>query len=45
MSNIHNCLEQFAITVGTLFERSKTPLNTWLVSTYFLCASKHALPR
>ncbi len=45
MSNFHDCFEQFMFTIGTLFERSKTPLNKWLVSTYFRCASEHALPR
>ncbi len=45
MSNIDNCLEQFTVTVGTLFERSKMPLSTWLMATHLICASKPALPR
>jgi transposase-like protein len=26
----NSCREQFTVTVGTVFERSKIPLNTWL---------------
>jgi hypothetical protein len=28
------------VTVGTVFERSKIPLSTWLLATYLLCSSK-----
>ena len=34
------CREQFTVTVGTLFERSKIGLSKWLLATYLLCASK-----
>ena len=39
----NGCREQFTVTVGTLFERSKIPLNTWLLATYLLCASKKGM--
>ena len=35
-----DCREQFTVTVGTVFERSKIPLNKWLLATYLLCSSK-----
>ncbi len=34
------CREQFTITVGTVFERSKVPLNKWLLATYLMSSSK-----
>ncbi len=34
------CREQFTVTVGSVFERSKVPLNKWLLATYLLNASK-----
>jgi transposase-like protein len=34
------CREPFTVTVGTLYERSKVPLNKWLAATYLLMASK-----
>ena len=34
------CKEQFTVTAGTIFERSKIPLRKWLVTWYILCASK-----
>jgi transposase-like protein len=34
------CREQFTVTVGTVFERSKIPLNKWLLATHLMCASK-----
>ncbi len=36
----NSCPNQFTVTVGTLFERSKIPLHKWLLATYLLCASK-----
>ncbi|WP_425597382.1 transposase, partial [Thalassobaculum salexigens] len=30
----YSCREQFTVTVGTVFERSKVPLNKWLLATY-----------
>jgi len=35
-----DCALQFSVTVGTVFERSKIPLSTWLLATYLLCSSK-----
>jgi len=34
------CRKQFTVTVGTLFERSKVPLQKWLLAVHLLCASK-----
>lgn len=34
------CREQFTVTVGTLYERSKIPLNKWLAATHLMMASK-----
>ncbi len=34
------CREQFTATVGTVFERSKVPLNKWLLATYLMTSSK-----
>ena len=35
-----DCHGQFTVTVGTIFERSKVPLNKWLIAWYMLCSSK-----
>ncbi|MBA3572621.1 MAG: IS1595 family transposase [Pyrinomonadaceae bacterium] len=35
-----DCREPFTVTVGTLYERSKVPLNKWLLATYLLSSSK-----
>jgi transposase-like protein len=37
------CRKQFSVTVGTVFERSKIPLNVWLQATYLLCSSKKGM--
>jgi len=37
------CRDQFTVTVGTLFERSKIPLNVWLQAVYLLCSSKKGI--
>ena len=39
----HDCRQQFTVTVGTLFERSKIPLSKWLMATYLLSASKKGM--
>ncbi len=39
----NGCRQQFTVTVGTLFERSKIPLSKWLMATYLLCASKKGM--
>ena len=37
------CREQFTVTVGTLYERSKIALNVWLYATHLLCSSKKGI--
>src|ERR1700691_5790816 len=37
------CRMQFSVTVGTVFERSKLPLNTWLYANHLLCSSKKGI--
>ena len=37
------CREQFTVTVGTLYERSKVPLNKWLAATHLMMASKKGI--
>jgi len=39
----NSCLKNFTVTVGTVFERSKVPLNKWLLATYLLSASKKGM--
>jgi transposase-like protein len=39
----NDCRQQFTVTVGTVFERSKVPLNTWLYATHLLCSSKKGM--
>jgi len=38
-----DCREQFTVTVGTVFERSKIALNVWLQAVYLLCSSKKGI--
>jgi transposase-like protein len=35
-----DCREQFTVTVGTVFERSKIPLSNWLAALFLMVASK-----
>ena len=37
------CKGQFTVTVGTLFERSKIPLQKWLLASHLLCSSKKGI--
>lgn len=37
------CRQQFTVTVGTLYERSKLPLNKWLAATHLMMASKKGM--
>jgi transposase-like protein len=39
----NSCREQFTVTVGTVFEKSKIPLNKWLLANHLLCASKKGM--
>jgi len=41
--NCNECREQFSVTVGTVFERSKIALNKWLLATYLLSSSKKGM--
>ncbi|MGE0501465.1 MAG: IS1595 family transposase [Rhizobiaceae bacterium] len=41
--NCMECREQFTVTVGTVFERSKIPLNKWLLATFLLTSSKKGM--
>jgi len=38
-----DCRQQFTVTVGTLFERSKVPLHKWLLAVHLLNASKKGI--
>lgn len=38
--NAKECRQQFTVTVGTVFERSKIALNKWLLATYLISSSK-----
>ncbi|MGH8746710.1 MAG: IS1595 family transposase [Burkholderiales bacterium] len=38
-----DCREQFSVTVGTVFERSKIGLHVWLQAVYLLCSSKKGM--
>lgn len=37
------CRGQFSVTVGTVFESSKVPLNKWLLATYLMSSSKKGI--
>lgn len=39
----YQCRMQFSVTVGTVFERSKVPLNKWLMAVYLMSASKKGM--
>ena len=34
------CRKQFTVTVGTIFESSRVPLNKWLYAIHLMCSSK-----
>lgn len=38
-----SCRKPFTVTVGTVFERSKIPLNKWVLATHLLTASKKGI--
>lgn len=38
-----DCRKQFSVTVGTVFEKSKIPLNKWLLAVHLMCASKKGI--
>src|ERR1700674_3422270 len=37
------CRQQFTVTVGTVFERSKIPLTKWLAALFLMTASKKGI--
>ncbi|GGB55808.1 IS1595 family transposase [Blastomonas aquatica] len=39
----NDCRQQFTVTVGTVFERSKVALNKWLLVNHLLCSSKKGM--
>ncbi len=39
----NECREQFTVTVGSIMERSKIPLNKWLLAMHLLGASKKGM--
>lgn len=39
----NDCRRQYTVTVGTVFESSKVPLNKWLLANHLLCASKKGI--
>ncbi len=41
--NESECREQFTVTVGTLFERSKIPLTKWLMVIFLMSSSKKGM--
>ena len=41
--NEAECREQFTVTVGTVFERSKIPLTKWLAALFMLTSSKKGM--
>ena len=41
--NESECRQQFTVTVGTVFERSKISLNKWLLCNHLLCAGKKGM--
>lgn len=41
--NCKECRDQFSVTVGTVFERSKIALNKWLLATFLLASSKKGM--
>ena len=38
-----DCREQFTVTVGTVFERSKVALHKWVYASHLMCASKKGI--
>jgi len=39
----NDCRQQFTVTVGTVFERSKVSLDKWLLCNHLLCSSKKGI--
>jgi transposase-like protein len=39
----NNCREHFTVKVGTVYERSRIPLNKWLLATHLMCESEKGI--
>lgn len=39
----YSCKGNFSVTVGTVFERSKVPLNKWILASHLMAASKKGI--
>jgi len=39
----NSCQKQFTVTVGTVFERSKVPLNRWMLAFHLMASSKKGI--
>lgn len=39
----NDCREQYTVTVGTVFERSKIPLHKWVLASHLIAASKKGM--
>jgi len=39
----NDCREQYTVTVGTVFERSKIPLHKWVLASHLVAASKKGM--
>lgn len=39
----NDCRQQFTVTVGTVFERSKVALHKWVLVNHLMCASKKGI--
>ncbi len=39
----NDCRQQYTVTVGTVFERSKVALNKWLLVNHLMCSSKKGM--
>ncbi|MDQ3634826.1 MAG: IS1595 family transposase [Acidobacteriota bacterium] len=37
------CRKQFTVTVNTIFEKSRIPLNKWLLAIHLICSSKKGM--
>src|SRR5262245_29559347 len=38
-----SCRKQFTVTVGTIFEGSRIPLNKWLFAIHLMCSAKKGI--
>jgi transposase-like protein len=41
--NCRECLQQFSVTVGTVYERSHVPLHKWVLANFLMNASKKGI--